>query len=185
MTSRENTIHNILTRIPKEALLVACNGKIGRELFEVRVRRGEPNDDFIMNGSMGCAFAIALGVALNTKKEVYCLLGDGNFLMKMGTVATYLSHIPLNLHIIILNNNSHDSTGGQFTDFSAIREYIPPQIVIVDVLPNVTRLDLGRPTISPIQIKKNFMAKVNEITPDNPLPVDEEIMWIYKRPIRK
>lgn len=159
--TREQALEELLNRIPSEALVVTCNGKLGRELFELRKKRGESNDDFIMIGSMGCALPIALGVALNTKKEVYCLLGDGNFLMKMGAYATYLRYRRPNLKLIILNNGRHDSTGGQPTNFFMIDEYLP-FLEVIDILPGA-RSDLGRPTLTAVEIKDNFMKKVNEI----------------------
>jgi thiamine pyrophosphate-dependent acetolactate synthase large subunit-like protein len=161
MSTRESTINLILDIIPKDSLVVACNGKIGRELWELRTERGESPDDFIMLGSMGCALGIALGVAMNTPKQVYCLIGDGNFLMKMGTLATLKKLNPKNLHVYILNNGAHDSTGGQETSFDAIKRFLPYNINfrVIDVEKGA-REDLGRPTVTAPEITKNFMRKV-------------------------
>ena len=70
--NREQLLTSLLDEI-KDGLIVCSLGKMSRELFELRKQRGEPNDDFYMMGSMGCAIAIGLGVALNTKKKVYVL----------------------------------------------------------------------------------------------------------------
>lgn len=156
LMTREEIINNLLDEF-KDALVVTCNGRTGRELFELRKKRGEPNEDFIMIGSMGLAISIALGIALNTQKQVKCLVGDGNLLMNLGSLATYLKLKPKNLEIIVLNNDSHDSTGGQPTYFSAIREHIPLRIIDID--DKTTRINLGRPTDSPEEIKNKFMAK--------------------------
>lgn len=172
--TREQTIEALIDRIPKDALIIACNGKLGRELFELRKKRKEPNNDFIMVGSMGCALGIAIGASLHTRKHVVCLLGDGNFLMKMGSLATALKYCDDNLHIIILNNDAHDSTGGQKTSFWAIKDLLPYKvneyqfISTIDILPGA-RKDLGRPDISPAQITKNF--KEHAIR-DYPLPTE-------------
>lgn len=163
--TREQAINEILDGIEPDALVIASTGKIGRELFELRKKRGEPNDDFLMMGSMGCALSIGLGVALHTEKQVYVLDGDGAFLMKMGSLATCLGINPFppyplhNLHHIILNNDAHDSTGGQRTHFLAIKHWIPPTSKIVDVEKGC-RSDLGRPTLTPQEIKEKFCAKV-------------------------
>lgn len=164
MSTRESAINLILDIIPRDALVVACNGKIGRELWELRKQRGESTDDFIMLGSMGCALAIALGVATNTKKQVYCLVGDGNFLMKMGTLATWRKLNPRNLHVFVINNGSHDSTGGQPTAFDAIKRTLPWNVDfrVIDVEKGA-REDLGRPTASAPEIAKNFMRKVQAV----------------------
>lgn len=163
LSSREKTINLILETIAPDTLVIACNGKIGRELFELRTQRGEPHNDFILVGAMGCALPLAIGVARNTKKKVVCLVGDGNFLMKLGSFATFRDLLPRNLTVYLINNDCHDSTGGQPTAFSAIKGILPynNNFRIVQVLPGA-REDLGRPTISAPQIKDNFMKKVRQ-----------------------
>lgn len=161
MASREVTLELLLSTLKPEDLVVACNGKIGREIFEIRKRNGQPNDDFILIGAMGCALGVAMGVARKTQKKVVCILGDGNFLMKMGSLATYRELLLNNLHVYIVNNSAHDSTGGQPTSFDAIRHLLPYQynFRIVDVEKGA-RPDLGRPDISPEEITRRFMTKV-------------------------
>jgi thiamine pyrophosphate-dependent acetolactate synthase large subunit-like protein len=161
MSTRESSINLILGIVPKDALVVSCNGKIGRELWEVRKQRGESTDDFILVGAMGCALGVALGLAMNTKKRVVCLLGDGNFLMKMGTLATLRKYNPKNLMVYVLNNDAHDSTGGQETAFPDIRRNIPWNINLrlIDV-ERGAREDLGRPDATPAEITRNFIRKV-------------------------
>jgi len=156
--TREQAINNILDRIGKEALVISSTGRISRELFELRKKRGERTDDFYMQGSMGLALPIGLGVALNTNKKVYVLTGDGALLMKLGSMATFLKERPSNLEVIVLNNNCHDSTGGQPTAFSAVRSFVEKHCSIIDVEKG-SRDNLGRPTISPQEIKNNFMEK--------------------------
>jgi phosphonopyruvate decarboxylase len=160
MASRESTINLILDTLRKEDLVIACNGKIGRELYELREKRGEPADDFILIGAMGRALGVAIGVAKNTNRKVICLLGDGNFLMGMGSLATYMKLFPRNLYVYILNNSAHDSTGGQPTSFDDIRRYLPKtyNFRVIDVELG-SRPDLGRPKISPEEITVNFMKK--------------------------
>lgn len=160
MTTREDTLNLLLDSITPQDLVIACNGKLGRELFELRVKREEPNNDFILAGAMGCALGVAIGVAMNTEKKVYCLLGDGNFLMKMGSLATLLDIAPPNLIVYILNNGCHDSTGGQRTAFEAIRHILPHKYNIrhLDVETGA-RADLGRPTIAPSEMTKRFKKK--------------------------
>lgn len=160
MATREETINLILETLQQEDLVIACNGKIGRELFELRVKREEPNNDFIVVGAMGCAFGVALGIAMHTNRKVVCLVGDGNFIMKMGSLATFMAHAPRNLYVYILNNNSHDSTGGQPTAFNEMRSILPHRFNfrVLDVEPGA-RADLGRPTVSPGEITKRFLKK--------------------------
>lgn len=75
---------------------------------------------------------VGLGIALNTKKQVYVLIGDGAFVMKMGFMATFRKYAPKNLHIIVLNNGKHASCGGQETAFNFIKHKVPFQIIEID-----------------------------------------------------
>ena len=66
------------------AAVVATTGKCGRELFTLADRP----QHLYQVGSMGCASAMGLGVALNTARPVVVLDGDGAALMKLGNFAT-------------------------------------------------------------------------------------------------
>jgi phosphonopyruvate decarboxylase len=142
--------------------------------------------DFLTVGSMGHSSAIALGIALQKKeRKVFCLDGDGSILMHTGTLATIGTLAPKNFFHIIFNNGAHESVGGQPTvgfevDFAEVASgYQYKSVVSVDTkedLSNVlselndttgpfllevrvsinSREDLGRPTISPVDNKKNF-----------------------------
>jgi len=96
----------------KDECIVACNGMISRELFAVGDRPG----NFYMLGSMGLASAIGLGIALaKPVKKVIVLVGDGNLLMSLGTLCTIGKTAPKNFIQIVLDNECHESTGGQET----------------------------------------------------------------------
>jgi len=71
-------------------------------------------------GSMGCASAIGLGLSLGYRKRglatrVLVIDGDGAALMKMGNLSTIGREQPESLVHLLLNNGTHDSTGGQHT----------------------------------------------------------------------
>lgn len=154
--TREQAIEDLLnTTIKKEDLVIASLGKLGRELFELRKKRGEPNNDFYCMGAMGCAIGVALGVALNTDKRVFLLLGDGAALMHLGSFTTILANAPRNLFTVILNNDSYESTGGQPTNFRFARDWLQQFTTIIDVS-GESRKDLGRPDITPEQMVENF-----------------------------
>lgn len=110
---REEAIDAILDAA-KDAVVVATTGKTGRELFELRARRGEDHaHDFLTVGSMGHASAIALGIAMHRpERRVFCIDGDGAALMHMGAMATIGAAAPPNFVHILLNNEAHESVGG-------------------------------------------------------------------------
>src|SRR5262245_13445693 len=96
----------------KDDLIVCCNGMIGRELYTVEDRPS----NFYMIGSMGLALSIGLGVALaRPRRRVVVLDGDGNVLMGMSALASAASEAPPNLYHVVLDNQTHASTGGQRT----------------------------------------------------------------------
>jgi phosphonopyruvate decarboxylase len=120
------TRHDILRSIQATAqpqdVLLATTGYSGRELYALEDR----DNQFYMVGSMGCASSIGLGIALvNPLRRVIVIDGDGAILMRLGALATIGYERPANLLHILLDNQCHESTGGQATvshsiDFCAI-----------------------------------------------------------------
>ena len=98
--------------------IISANGFMSRDLFEVN----DKESNFYMIGSMGLASSIGTGIALkNPKKRVFIFDGDGNILMNLGSLVTIGSLKPRNLVHIVFDNNSHESTGGQYTNSSKIK----------------------------------------------------------------
>jgi len=71
--------------------------------------------DFYMVGGMGHTSSVALGYSLSTKNKTICIDGDGSLLMHLGSIKTAGTFANKNFKYILLNNNSHDSVGGQST----------------------------------------------------------------------
>ena len=110
--TRTAALELTLETLNGDEALIATTGKTGRELFTLADRPGH----VYVVGGMGCASAIGLGIAHDRPRQpVVVLDGDGAVLMKMGALAT-IGHIqPANLLHIVLDNEAHDSTGGQAT----------------------------------------------------------------------
>ncbi len=72
--------------------------------------------DFYMVGGMGHTSSVALGYSLASKKNTFCIDGDGALLMHLGSIMTAGNFAKKNFKYILLNNNSHDSVGGQSTN---------------------------------------------------------------------
>ena len=113
---REEVIRRIID-VTGEDPIVSTTGKTSRELFELRVARGETHGhDFLTVGSMGHSSSIALGIALQRPdKKVWIIDGDGAMLMHMGSMAVMGAYAPSNIVHIVVNNASHESVGGQPT----------------------------------------------------------------------
>ena len=95
-----------------KALLLATTGKCGRELYEIE---DSPNQLYMV-GSMGCVSSLSLGIALKSRQKVIAIDGDSALLMRLGALSTnaYYTRDRDNFCHILLDNESHDSTGGQF-----------------------------------------------------------------------
>ena len=143
--------------------------------------------DFLTVGSMGHSSSIALGVALNKKNQkIWCIDGDGAVLMHMGSMAVIGANRPSNLIHVVINNGAHETVGGMPTvassiDLVAIAKACGyPNAVCVDAFDSLDRElklardrnelslievkcsigardDLGRPTTTALENKKNFM----------------------------
>ena len=113
---REEIIRRIID-VTGDDPIVSTTGKTSRELFELRVARGETHGhDFLTVGSMGHSSSIALGIAMQRPdKKVWIIDGDGAVLMHMGSMALTGAYAPSNLVHILVNNASHESVGGQPT----------------------------------------------------------------------
>jgi phosphonopyruvate decarboxylase len=72
-------------------------------------------------GSMDCASGVGLGLALaQPRRRVIVLDGDGAALMRLGALATIGRRRPPNLVHGLLDNEGHESTGGQATVSHAV-----------------------------------------------------------------
>lgn len=110
--SRTDVLRAVQRAVTPEDILVATTGYTGRELYACEDR---PNQLYMV-GSMGCAAPLGLGLALARPKErIVVLDGDGALLMRMGALATLGFERPDNLVHVLLDNEAHDSTGGQST----------------------------------------------------------------------
>ena len=183
---REEIIRHI-TEFTGDDPIVSTTGKASRELFEIRTGNNETHSrDFLTVGSMGHSSSIALGVALNTDKKVWCVDGDGAVLMHMGAMAVVGKIRPENMVHIVINNGSHETVGGMPTvagemdlvgiardcgypngisvsDFDALDKALKEakdrkELIFIEVKCSIgARSDLGRPTTSALENKENFM----------------------------
>jgi phosphonopyruvate decarboxylase len=180
--TRTAAIELILDALAGDEAIIASTGKTGRELFTILDRA---NHLYVVGG-MGTASAIGFGVAHALPRQpVVVIDGDGAALMKLGALATIGFYQPSNLLHIILDNEAHDSTGGQQTvsgivrfaavaaaanyrsAFAAdhpeqIREAVRllrhrpgPSLLHVKIQPGSPE-KLGRPTVKPHEVKERF-----------------------------
>lgn len=112
-------------------MIIGSLGTISYDLKEIEHMGGPAS--IRITGAMGSVLGAALGYALHSPRRVIAIIGDGSFLMKMGSISTIMKHKPKNLRVIVLNNNCYKSCGGQATNFRYIKRYLPKMFEVYDV----------------------------------------------------
>ena len=110
MQSRADAIRAVFSKHGDEAVYVASTGYIARAIYELHPHK---RNVFYMQGSMGLAPAIGLGIALHTSRPVVVVSGDAALLMHLGITHTIRDCGVPNLHVYVLDNGCHESVGGQ------------------------------------------------------------------------
>ncbi|MHA2002772.1 MAG: thiamine pyrophosphate-dependent enzyme [Candidatus Thorarchaeota archaeon] len=104
-------IQELASFLSGDELIISSNGNISRQVYHYL-----PQPQIYLRGSMGLAVPVGLGVAMaRPEKQVLTLVGDGNLLMGLGSLATASFIRPDNLKILILDNNVYATTGHQQT----------------------------------------------------------------------
>lgn len=187
--SREAALKTVLSQLKDQDFVVSTTGKTSREIFELRQAAGQGHaNDFLTVGSMGHTASIAFGMSIGTTKNVFCIDGDGSFIMHMGGFAVIGQNSGPNFKYILINNGAHESVGGQPTvaldiDVQAILQacgfkHVYKAETEQDIKDGISHLnqenkaaliiychqgsraDLGRPTTTPVENKEAFMKKM-------------------------
>ena len=109
MTSRDSILRTIVDYHDNGTVFVTSTGYISRAMYNLY-----PNNKniFYMQGSMGLAPCIGLGMAANTDKEIVVISGDAALLMHLGITHTIAEQNLKNLFVYVLDNGCHESVGG-------------------------------------------------------------------------
>lgn len=172
----------------RDTVQLITTGKSGRELHDLE----DSEHNLYMVGSMGCVNSLGLGLACaRSDKKVVVIDGDGALLMRMGSLATMGYQQPDNLLHILLDNHTHDSTGGQTTvshnvdfvqiaascgyenaiychDLSDLRKSIEdwqerPSLTFLRLpIAGGSIKTLGRPNLKPYQVKERLVNFLHE-----------------------
>tara|TARA_R100001377_G_scaffold57183_1_gene34113 strand:+ start:752 stop:1219 length:468 start_codon:yes stop_codon:yes gene_type:complete len=107
MSSRKKAIEFIFDK-HYDAIFVTNTGYISRAVYDLYP---DNKNIFYMQGSMGLAPCIGLGMAANTSKEIVVLSGDAALLMHLGITHTIEDKSLSNLYVYVLDNCCHESVG--------------------------------------------------------------------------
>jgi phosphonopyruvate decarboxylase len=110
--TRREVLAEVQRLTPAPHAIVATTGFTGRALYALDDRESQ----LYMVGSMGCVSSFALGIAVaKPERKIVALDGDGAITMRLGALATVGYERPKNMIHVLLDNEVHDSTGGQET----------------------------------------------------------------------
>ena len=184
---REEIIHHIVNISGEAPIISTTGKASRELFEARVIKKQSHKYDFLTVGSMGHSSSIALAIAINKPEtKIWCVDGDGALLMHMGALAILGTNAPPNMIHIVINNGAHETVGGMPTvvkeiDLVAIAKACGyPNAVSIDTFKDLdrelkaakernelslieikcsigAREDLGRPTITTLQSKKDFM----------------------------
>lgn len=112
---RRDAVAAVLDRRPDDLLVVTG---LGSPTYDVAACGDNPLN-FHLWGAMGLAVPVGLGLALaRPANRVLVVTGDGEMLMGMGALGTAGIKRPVNLAVLVLDNEAYGETGGQFSHTS-------------------------------------------------------------------
>lgn len=110
MLTREQALLEIYKTHGDNTIYITTTGFISRAMYTLFKNN---KNIFYMQGSMGLAPAIALGIAKFSNMPVVAINGDAAHLMHLGLTHTISDESLNNLYVYILDNGCHESVGGQ------------------------------------------------------------------------
>lgn len=155
-----------------EAMLMDRGGLLvvaglGAPAWDVAAR-GDSDLDFPLWGAMGGAVMIGLGLALaQPERRVLVITGDGEMLMGIGSLATVAVCAPINLAIVVLDNERYGETGMQPThtasgaDLAAMAQAagFPVSALVRDEEALASAVDLARDARGPVFVAIKIRAE--------------------------
>ncbi len=162
--------------------LIVCG--LGTAAFDAARLTGDGSNLFPIDGAMGAAVSVGLGLALaQPDRAVLVITGDGELLMNLGALATVAVQAPPNLSILCLDNGVWGLTGAQPThtshgvDLTAIAAGCGIASSTVTTAADVAA---GRAAIAD-GARLTFVRVALEAEPPEPFPFDRDGPAIRRR----
>lgn len=119
--NRIDAIRTIIPLLPKDALVVAGTGRVGRMLCA----EGDADSRFYLLGGSGLAASVGLGLAMQRPNRTIVVLdGDASVLMSLGALANVADQGPESFYHLVIDNGVYGASAGPRTisDDVAIEE---------------------------------------------------------------
>lgn len=103
----------LVTRLLRDRTDLVVVASLGAPCWDVAAA-GDSDLNFYVWGAMGSSSMVALGIAVaQPSRRVIAVVGDGDALMGMGSLATIATARQRNLGILVLDNERYGDTGNQ------------------------------------------------------------------------
>jgi phosphonopyruvate decarboxylase len=167
---------------PSRPLIVSG---LGTAAFDAARLTGDGENLFAIDGAMGAAVSVGLGLALaRPDRAVLVVTGDGELLMNVGALATAAVQAPANLSILCVDNGVWALTGAQpthtshGTDLTAVAAGcgIPRALTVA----TSDELAEGRAALAD-DTQLTFVRLALEPEPPEPFPFDRDGAAIRRR----
>ena len=166
-------------------ILIGGTGFVSRELYHFSKKEKKLDQCFFNIGAMGHANQIALEIAINSKKTVIILDGDGAIQMHMGNLVSLGKFKEEKILHIIFNNYVHESTGGQSVANDKINYKSILKACGYKVIKDISNLNQFKKEINkPIKKLTALIIKINSGTIEN-LPRPKETLKYLKIKLQK
>ncbi|OAA39367.1 Thiamine pyrophosphate enzyme, N-terminal TPP-binding domain protein [Metarhizium rileyi] len=111
--SREGAIRCVIDQMARGDVSLSSLGGNSREYYMIRKKmRRSIARNFFCIGAMGHVYALSYGVSIGfTSGRIFCIDGEGSFLMHAGNIALLAGISPPNLIHIVIYNGVYASTG--------------------------------------------------------------------------
>jgi acetolactate synthase-1/2/3 large subunit len=107
----------LFNKLDENAIAVLGNNCAAVSLLQGGIKKqGQRLFGNVNCGTMGYDLPAALGAAVASGKEIYCLTGDGTFQMNIQELQTIV-HNQLSVKIVIFNNNAYQAIAQTHTNF--------------------------------------------------------------------
>jgi len=171
---RLDVLRALVAAARPDDLFVTTTGFTSREFLGL----GATQAHFPVVGSMGCALALGLGLALERPhRRVIVIDGDGALLMRLGALTMVGQFQPSNLLHVVLDNGTYESTGNQSSlapgvDFAglALAAGYPRVSTVADpaLVAATLQADVAGPTFIHVPITSGLGQSAPR--PERPLP---------------
>jgi phosphonopyruvate decarboxylase len=164
------------------SFLIVCG--LGTAAFDAARLTGDGPNLFPIDGAMGAAVSVGLGLALARPQDaVLVMTGDGELLMNLGALATAAVQSPPNLSILCIDNGVWGLTGAQPThtshgvDLTAVAEGCG---LAASTVTSTADLAAGRAALADPS-RLTFVRLELDAEPPEPFPFDRDGPAIRRR----